>query len=247
MSTFPCLPVAPRIFKASSERSSSRLNCSNKMSSRHGHLVSHLLNIPLIIGPKAYPKLTYINAVFSEPHSMVLEGKKMRILGTFLLFWVVAACSPCQSEAQNWQTYKNARFGFHFKFPTKNFAPVGEAANNDGQVFETSDGQAQIVAYGSYNALEHTPKSYLQWMKAESSQLEEVTYERAARDWIVVSGFVGQNVYYQKTIFSCFGEVMNSLVLVYPISQKPIFDPMVGPIAKSLSPGLGYGTPTDCR
>ncbi|MEP0942448.1 MAG: hypothetical protein ABJH63_05150 [Rhizobiaceae bacterium] len=84
-------------------------------------------------------------------------------------------------------------------------------------------------------------------MKVESSQLVEVIFERATRDWIVLSGFVGKKVYYQKTIFSCIGEVMNRLVLFYPISQNPLFGPMVGLIAKSLPPGLGYGTPTDCR
>ena len=171
----------------------------------------------------------------------------MKTLLFVIVSCAVAFSSPCQSLARDWQTYENSRFGFQFNYPSSVFHPGEGAANNDGQQFYGSDDQAIIIAFGRYNVLELTPKAYLDSVKSDSNLIERVTYERVARDWVVISGFVGQDVYYEKTIFSCSGEVLNSLVLVYSADLKPKIDPLVGPITKSLTPGVGYGTPEDCQ
>lgn len=171
----------------------------------------------------------------------------MKTLKLIVFGWAIVVASAFQSLAQDWQTYKNSRFGFQFNYPSSVFRPVSEAANDDGLRFQDSDGQAIVLAFGRYNVLEHSPKTYLDWVKSDSDQIEKVTYERVRHDWIVVSGFVGKDVYYEKTIFSCSREVLNSVVMIYSASLKPKLDPLVGPITKSLAPGSGYGTPENCQ
>lgn len=191
--------------------------------------------------------LTYINAGFARGPILIRKGKTMKPLLLLWLGWVTVISFTFHCSAQDWQTYKNSRFGFQLGYPSSAFRPGVEAANDDGLQFHYLDGRARILAFGGYNVLEHTPNSYLKWIKSESDRVENVTYERVTRDWIIVSGFIGPDVYYEKTIFSCSAEVMNSVVLIYSASLKPKLDPLVGPITKSLTPGVGYGTPEGCQ
>ncbi len=143
-----------------------------------------------------------------------------------------------------WTYYKNGRFGFKVSYPTCMFKPGPEPENSDGLVFTSEDGRASFTAYGSHNALDFTPQTYSDWSKRDT---DTVTYERVKQNWIVLSGYRGDMVFYKKTIFSCGNQIMNTVYWVYPTEQKHLYDPIVGPMTKSLVPGAGWGTPDDCK
>jgi hypothetical protein len=44
-------------------------------------------------------------------------------------------------------------------------------------------------------------------------------------------------VFYEKVMFSCGGRIISSFALIYPISSKAMFDPIVEGIEKTFRPG----------
>ncbi len=135
-----------------------------------------------------------------------------------------------------WRTYKNTRFGFEIAYPADLFHEGEPPVNDDGRNFDTDDGRAQLKAWASLNSLDQTPRTYLNWIKNEVGVVDEATYERVKNNWMVLSGYTGDNIYYEKTIFSCNGDILNSVSLIYPVAQRKMFDPLVGKITKSLKP-----------
>ncbi len=165
------------------------------------------------------------------------------IIAVLIALTMTALAQSAQAE---WRVYKNPRFGFEFNFPAHLFKPGPAPANDDGTTFETEDTGAKITVWGSYNVMEQTPRSYLNWIKQETGAVDEVTYEKIKKNWVVVSGFKGHMIYYEKTIFSCGGRVINSISLYYPAAQQNAYNQLVGKITKSLKPGIGYGSPQNC-
>jgi len=53
---------------------------------------------------------------------------------------------------------------------------------------------------------------------------EKITYEREERTWIVVSGYIGDRIFYRKAMLACGGQVWHHLAFEYPAIQKRAFD-----------------------
>lgn len=132
------------------------------------------------------------------------------------------------------ETYVNPRFGTAVEFPAEVFAqPQLPPDNGDGQRWRSPDG-AELAAFGSYNALEQTPAGFFAELIASRRQTTKLTYSRVEDRWGVVSGFAGQEVYYEKYVFGEGDEIIHGLILRYPTALKAKYDPLVGPIANSL-------------
>ena len=56
---------------------------------------------------------------------------------------------------------------------------------------------------------------------------ERITYERAGRTWIVVSGYKGDRIFYRKAMLACGGRSWHHLAFEYPAEQKRAFDEFV--------------------
>ncbi|TIU73412.1 MAG: hypothetical protein E5W03_25195, partial [Mesorhizobium sp.] len=80
-------------------------------------------------------------------------------------------------------TYVNARFGTVCTFPDQIFTErMPEPENGDGLEWHSADG-ASVACYGSYNALDDTPKSIVENEKASPDPGEKVTYGKAGKNW----------------------------------------------------------------
>ena len=53
---------------------------------------------------------------------------------------------------------------------------------------------------------------------------ERITYEREEQTWIVVSGYIGDRIFYRKAMLACGGQVWHHLAFEYPAIQKRAFD-----------------------
>lgn len=56
---------------------------------------------------------------------------------------------------------------------------------------------------------------------------ERITYERAGRTWIVVSGYKDDRIFYRKAMLACGGRSWHHLAFEYPADQKRAFDEFV--------------------
>ncbi|WAX92978.1 hypothetical protein N7E70_014810 [Aminobacter sp. NyZ550] len=126
--------------------------------------------------------------------------------------------------------YTNARFGTSVTFPHEIFVSKAEPPENgDGMTFLAADG-ASLAIYGSNNALEQMPRQ----LADMSSEGVEVTYRKLGKDWIVLSGHDGNDIFYHRLEFGR-GGVIHAFLLKYPVSSKAKYDPLVSAIAESLN------------
>ncbi|KQU70010.1 hypothetical protein ASC75_07700 [Aminobacter sp. DSM 101952] len=125
--------------------------------------------------------------------------------------------------------YTNARFGTSVTFPLEVFTSrAGEPANGDGMTFLAPDG-ASLAVYGSNNALDQTPEQLADF----SSEGATITYRKVGKDWVVLSGHDGPDIFYHRLKFGRDG-VIHAFLLKYPATTRSKYDPLVGAIADSL-------------
>ncbi len=68
-----------------------------------------------------------------------------------------------------------------------------------------------------------------------------ITYETRGKNWFVISGTVGDKIFYEKHRLS---HGMNEdFVMSYPASAKQTYDPIVARMAKSFRSGNGFQSP----
>ncbi len=169
---------------------------------------------------------------------------------------VIAATLSCAAAAgardtgpgYTWVTYGNTRFGFSISYPADLFTPNAPPANNDGRSFRALRGGAQLIVYGGFSFEDWTKigqyKVYLQ----DSDRYQSITYERVKRNWLVLSGYRGGDIYYEKHILSCNNRVMNAFEITYPKAEANIYSPLISDFVKSFRAGNGYDNPKeDCR
>ena len=140
---------------------------------------------------------------------------------------LVAAVLPAAAKPF---VYTNARFGTSVTFPAEVFTSHADAPENgDGLLWTAPDG-ASLAIYGSNNALEQTPAQMADFV----SEGLDVTYRKVGRDWLVVSGRDGGDIFYQRIEFGLDG-VLHAFLLKYPATAKAKYDPLVRGIAESLN------------
>lgn len=145
-------------------------------------------------------------------------------------FVLIAAFVCAFPVAAGEMRYANPRFGTSVTFPAEIFSRASPPpANGDGMTWHSADG-ASLAVFGAYNVLSQSPRDLI--AEAAGPGIT-VTYSRTGKEWAVVSGTEGAEIFYRR---SEFGEddVIHSLVLRYPAHLKAKYDPLVGPIAASL-------------
>jgi hypothetical protein len=144
-----------------------------------------------------------------------------------LLLLALLSSLEAYAQAPIYKTYHNARFAYSISYPSNLLTPQGEAENGDGQKFLSSDGRAELIAWGSNNALDQTLKAKYDETRAE----RKTTYELVKPGWFVVSGIDNGKVFYQKTILR--QNVFKTFRMEYDESAKAKWDPITARIAIS--------------
>ncbi|MER8954399.1 hypothetical protein NKH98_16995 [Mesorhizobium sp. M0833] len=130
-------------------------------------------------------------------------------------------------------TYTNERFGTVCTFPDEIFTlRQAEPDNGDGQQWLTADG-ASLICSGILNVDDDTPKAFLSAERASQEPGYKITYSKTGKDWAVLSGIKGGNVFYERRLFGKDG-VIRTVWIDYPPALKSKYDPLVGAIAGSL-------------
>jgi hypothetical protein len=164
---------------------------------------------------------------------------ELRIILALVASATMAAALPARAEA--WRTYYNDRFGVTADYPADwKMAPPPD--NNDGRIFDSPDGAAQVIINGSH-VLDDPADELAE--RAKGYDGETVTYVKKGSNWVVVSGVKDGRIFYRKSLLSCGNEVWNNVSIEYPAADKDKYDALVAHVAASLKSGPGYQT--KCR
>ena len=131
-----------------------------------------------------------------------------------------------------WETYVNRRFGTRLSYPADVFGEGEPSQDGDGRRF--SSGDAQLEVFGWENSDGETARS-LQNRLVGTEGYEDVTYARSGSGWLVLSGFRGDNIFYEKYFFS--GDTIQAFGIEFPTDRKPFYAPIVERIEDSFRAG----------
>ncbi len=174
----------------------------------------------------------------TEPTVARLKRRSgLMVAAAIAVTWLIGATLALMGAARadqlipiggGWQTYVNDRFGMRFDYPADVFSPLEEPQNGDGRSFASSDATLQI--FGTHNTLNDSPAS----MKREMvgmQDYEEVTYSPSGRNWLVLSGYRGERIFYEKYFFR--GDVIAAFAMEFPAGRKPFYAPIIERIEDS--------------
>jgi hypothetical protein len=147
---------------------------------------------------------------------------------------------------ENWTTYKNPRFGYTLFYPAAVFDMGETREGGSGQTFVTRDGRTKIVVFGTLNAENYSPQEYRKVILTEFGGYDRMDYSPTGKTWFVLSGFRGENIYYQKVMFSCGNKVINVFSMTFPTAEKPFYEGLIEIMEDHFKTGRGDDTPPGC-
>ena len=148
------------------------------------------------------------------------------------LLFGVAQADQFVPLANGWQTYVNDRFGMRFDYPADVFKPDTPPENGDGQTFTAEDATLEIYAFRNLDS--DTPASLKRRM-AGTDGYENVTYSPSGKTWLVLSGFRGDHIFYEKYMFN--DGIISAFGVDFPKDEKPFFSPMIERMENSFRAG----------
>lgn len=149
-----------------------------------------------------------------------------------ILCLCVAGAAVSVASAQTW-----GRFGVEAELPP-GFSMAPPPENDDGRSFIDGEG-AEIRVWGSaiLRSLEADEMAMREFYETLGG---EVTYRAGGENWYVLSGFLGQEIFYARVENgeTCGGtDARASLQILYPVDERERYDPMIDDLANS----LGFG------
>ena len=149
-------------------------------------------------------------------------------LGSFcFLIAVTLPMSAVVAAIPPWSSEQDAALGFTYSYPRSLFSRMEGDGKPSFHYFVSQGSEAKLMV-GAWNNREgRTPAGFKHWLLANAGGYDELTYRPRGRSWFVLSGYRGNNIYYEKVMFSCAGGVVNVLAITYPTDQRDLYDPVV--------------------
>lgn len=138
-------------------------------------------------------------------------------------------------SAPEWKAYSD-RAGTTVDYPAGIFGiDAGAAPRGEGRELRSGDGRARFMVYVEANQQRYTPSRFIQTqLAAPKSPIE---YRRVTDRFFVISGIVGEQIYYSRCNFpSGAGGPIHCIYVAYPQREKRGWDPIVTRMSRSLRP-----------
>jgi curved DNA-binding protein CbpA len=140
---------------------------------------------------------------------------------------VGAAPALSSTKPRTWALYRNARVGFALKYPADVFTLGGNEIDPDDRLLTSKDGRALLRISVMPNAPRNTVAQYRRTLIAERYADATFHYTPQRDNWFVLSGSIGEEMFYERITFSCDQRSIHGWLLVYPIAERSSFDAIV--------------------
>ncbi len=152
---------------------------------------------------------------------------------------LILAANTVSALGVEWDRYVNPRFGYSAIYPADVFSQSDESQDGEGRTFISADSRAKFIVFATYNTQNISLEQYRATILNNFPGYERLIYGPKGANWFVLSGERGENIYYQKVLFSCGGRVINAFALNYPVFKRSLFDPIVTVIEKNFQSASG--------
>jgi hypothetical protein len=144
---------------------------------------------------------------------------------------VFAAFVPSPVQAESWAFYRDASHKCNLMYESRVFSR-NETDAEDFRRFYGPNQDTYFRVIGLPNEEVLTPiKIRAEYIKKRTAT--DLVYERTKRDFLVLSGFRGQNIFYTKIAISPDHKNICVLHIFYPRTDKRAFDKIVTRMSRS--------------
>lgn len=158
-------------------------------------------------------------------------------LARLLFLAVLLKVSAVAAAAQDFATYRNERHGFSLSYPAGAFRELAPPASEQGRVFVSRDGNARLLAGALPNADGMNLRDYRSLVLKESYPGAQIDYAPMRDNWFVLSGIRDGVMFYERVTFTCGGRLINSWAMLYPASDRQLYDRIVEHVARTYRAG----------
>lgn len=143
-------------------------------------------------------------------------------------FFAGSGLVPSSANAE-WVRYSDPRFGTSTLYPADILSE--RTATETGAIFTGASASLEISAAhrGIYSIDE------LRRLIGETPGYDSVTYSPEGTRWLVVSGYRGSEIFYEKYFVK--DGIVEGFALEYPAAARDVFDPVVETVEDSFRPG----------
>jgi hypothetical protein len=155
-----------------------------------------------------------------------------RRLASGLALAVVLNASPSPAQDDGWSVYRDQVFDCRLDYPTSLFTLDPLDIEEDFRRFSGPDGQTHFRVRGADNHDRLTPSE----IKAKYLQADlpsDIVYERATSEFLVLSGYQDESIFYTKVAVSPDQRIICILMISYPRGAKQEFDAVVTRMSRS--------------
>ena len=153
-----------------------------------------------------------------------------------LIAAILLTGSALAAGAQDFATYRNERHGFSLSYPAGTFAQ-GPSPSADGGVFVSRDGSARLLAGALPNDGGMGLRDYRAFVLKQSYPDAAIDYAPVRDSWFVLSGTRDGMMFYERVTFTCGGRLINSWAMLYPATERQVYDRIVEQVARTYRPG----------
>lgn len=144
-----------------------------------------------------------------------------------------------REKLKQWETIQSERYGFMIAYPGSIFTPSATVQAEDGHVLVSRDGGARLLVGAFDNETSATLAEYREQLLSENYEGADLDYAPMKKRWFVISGTRGGMHFYERVSLTCGGRLINSWALLYPASERRLYDRVVEAIARTYAPGAG--------
>jgi hypothetical protein len=150
---------------------------------------------------------------------------------------------PGSVDELAWTTLRNVRFSFSLAYPADIFVADPAQANQAGDelAFRSRDGRAQLIVSAGMNS-DGTPlAAYRRSLMTGRYGSAAIDYAPRRAHWFVLSGVLGDEIFYERVTLSCDKRMVHSWKLAYPLAERALYDRIVEEVHRRYRHGNGPG------
>lgn len=134
---------------------------------------------------------------------------------------------------ERYKSYHNSRFEFCLEIPYQIFEAQRPPENGDGQRYLSRYGESLLLTYGGHS-LDMSLKEEMKF-RLDTGDFRDrertITYERIAEDFFILSGYVGDKIFYRRTHLQ--NKMFKTFYLEYPKTEKAKFNEIISHMVKT--------------
>jgi hypothetical protein len=144
---------------------------------------------------------------------------------------VVILTGPSKAQDLDWGAYRDEKHGCQLDYPQALFAPDPDEPG-EPQRFSGNDESIYFRVMGAENASKWTPED-IKDKYLRANMPGDVTYQRTKDEFLVLSGYRDDAIFYTKVAVSDDRRTACILDITYPRSAKEDFDGIVTRMSRS--------------